>query len=113
MSKSIKVDIKTINAIIKAIDVHLNLLSNSELYTLNNKEKIEISIEYLDAAKKHLAEILEKAEIKNLKQNAYMAYLDAKKSYSEALKTKDQDLIKQLKDKKDLILKHYIEIKDL
>lgn len=104
---------ETINKVYKAIEVHLELLKQSNIYLGNTieKERLEDSINYLYEALSLLKPI--ENEIKELKRKAFLNYKKAKselESYKK-LGDIDKEILAEKVKQVDLYLKLYIAYK--
>lgn len=112
MSKKL-VEEKALNSILKAIEIHLNLMDSKDIIITNGvtKEKIEKSLETL---KQTLNEFINpQSQMKQISRKRFQIYIQAKKSFEEALKTGDRELIRKCEEKKNYCLKEYLEIKKI
>lgn len=113
MSDKILIDKKDINSVIKAIEVHLNLLENTKIYIENesDKEKILESMRYLKKIPDMLRP-LEK-EYAQLKRNTYTKYINSKKKLEDMKKNSANDTdIKRQAEEVNKLLQLYLKLKE-
>lgn len=109
----ITIDRKVLNSILKAIEIHVNLIKECDVRIPDNieRERIYKSVEYL----MNIESIIEDPEkdLKNIKRSAYTKYLNAKKNLEEAMKSNNNELINKYLEEKNLSLNYYLSLKEI
>lgn len=105
---------ETINKVYKAIEVHLQVLRESDMYIKKSQQdRFTKSIEYLEGML-HLLKPIDE-EFKELKREAYINYKNAKekvKKYKIETKNIDEKELKKLEHEEEMRLKIYLLYKD-
>lgn len=106
-------DEEVINKVYKSIEIHLNLLEESNVYLKDsyNKDRIEKSIEHLQESLRLLRPLED--ELKEKKRQAFANYKKAKADLSlyKSSDNADPKVIEDMENKVDLFLKLYIAYK--
>lgn len=108
MNNKVLIEREVINKIIKYVEIHLDVLSNTQMEVINNKEKLINSIEYLKEIPKMLKPT--EKELAELKRKAYWRYANAKKELEEE-KLKGNNISEKSKEVENL-LRYYIGLKE-
>lgn len=107
------IDEKLLNSLLKAIEIHVSLIENGNVYVSDpaTKDKLQKSIQYL----KDVPNMINStdSQIKELKRKAYTRYLEAKKKYDAAVQSEDSTLISECFKNKNLALDYYVQLKAL
>ena len=104
---------ETINKVYKAIEVHIKLLRESDIYLGNEfqKKRFIKSVEYLETML-HLLKPID-LEFKELTREAYINYKNAKAKVEEYKNTKNinKEELKKLEHEEEMRLKIYLVYK--
>jgi oligoendopeptidase F len=107
------VEEKALNSILKAVEIHLNLMESKDIVvtTGDTKEKLQKSLEVL---KESLGMFINpETQLKQIKKKRYQSYIQAKDKFEEALKSGDKELIKKYEDEKNKCLDDYLKAKKI
>lgn len=115
MNKKYIVNAKDMNSLLKAIDIHLELLQQSPIFIKDEKARNEIlkSMEYLKIKRDSIINNDEK-QLALLKRNVYSKYLAAKKELINLKNTNEnKELIVTKSNEVNNFLDLYISLKDM
>lgn len=111
MADKILVESKLLNSLLKAVEIHLDILQEGGICIQDPVllNRVRSSVEMLKDSYSKINSI--ESDIKKMKRKAYSNYIKAKEEYEKALKSNDATNIKELDKNKKTCLELYLNLK--